>query len=164
MELWDIYDSEKRLTGRTMQRNDWTMQEGDYHLTALGILERSDGTILITRRSADKAWAPGHWEVSGGAVQAGEDSYSAALREVLEETGIDAADCHYEFILSYRRESPGDNYFVDVYKFYLDFDESELHLQTTETDGFRLVTKEEIRALGEAGLFLHYNSIKEALS
>ena len=24
MEQWDIYDSERRLTGRTMKKNDWT--------------------------------------------------------------------------------------------------------------------------------------------
>ena len=35
-----------------------------------------------------KAWAPGWWEVSGGAAQAGEASYDAVLREVKEETGL----------------------------------------------------------------------------
>lgn len=25
MEFWDIYDSEKRVTGRKMLRNDWHM-------------------------------------------------------------------------------------------------------------------------------------------
>ena len=28
-ELWDIYDENKELTGRTMKRNDWNMQPGD---------------------------------------------------------------------------------------------------------------------------------------
>ena len=26
MEQWDIYDRERRLTGRTMKKNDWTMK------------------------------------------------------------------------------------------------------------------------------------------
>ena len=39
-----------------------------------------------------KAWAPGWWEVSGGAAQAGEASYDAVLREVKEETGLDVKD------------------------------------------------------------------------
>ena len=34
-ELWDIYDENKKLTGRTMKRNDWNMKPGDYHLTVL---------------------------------------------------------------------------------------------------------------------------------
>ena len=33
MEQWDIYDSERRLTGRTMKKNDWILQDGEYHLT-----------------------------------------------------------------------------------------------------------------------------------
>ena len=35
-----------------------------------------------------KAWAPGWWEVSGGAAMAGEDSADAVKREVLEEMCI----------------------------------------------------------------------------
>ena len=26
MELWDIYDSDKKRTGRTMKRNDWNLK------------------------------------------------------------------------------------------------------------------------------------------
>ena len=57
MEQWDIYDENKQKTGRTMNRNDWNMQPGDFHLTVLGVLRRPDGTYLITRRRMDKEWA-----------------------------------------------------------------------------------------------------------
>ena len=67
MEYWDIYDAEKRPTGRTMKRNDWCLKDGEYHLTVLGVVARPDGTYLITKRVMTKAWAPGWWEVSGGA-------------------------------------------------------------------------------------------------
>ena len=66
MELWDIYDENKQLTGRTMKRNDWHMKPGEFHLTVLGVIARPDGTFLITKRVMTKAWAPGWWEVSGG--------------------------------------------------------------------------------------------------
>ena len=36
MELWDIYDENKKRTGRTMKHNDWNMQPGEFHLTVLG--------------------------------------------------------------------------------------------------------------------------------
>ena len=88
MELWDIYDKNKKPTGRTMKRNDWHLKDGEYHLTVLGVVAREDGTFLITKRVMTKAWAPGWWEVSGGAAQAGEASYDAVLREVKEETGL----------------------------------------------------------------------------
>ena len=89
MEFWDIYDENKKPTGRTMKRNDWCLKDGEYHLTVLGVIGRPDGTFLITKRVMTKAWAPGWWEVSGGAAQAGEESYEAVLREVKEETGLD---------------------------------------------------------------------------
>ena len=87
MEQWDIYDENKQKTGRTMNRNDWNMQPGDFHLTVLGVLRRPDGTYLITRRRMDKEWAPGCWEVPGGGVRAGESAEDAVKREILEETG-----------------------------------------------------------------------------
>ena len=89
MELWDIYDKDKNPTGRTMKRNDWCLKDDEYHLTVLGVVARPDHTYLITKRVMTKAWAPGWWEVSGGAAQAGETSEEAVIREVKEETGID---------------------------------------------------------------------------
>ena len=162
MEYWDIYDADKKRTGRTMKRNDWCLKDGEYHLSVLGVVTRPDGRYLITKRVMTKAWAPGWWEVSGGAAQAGEDSCDAVLREVREETGLDVSKAEGGYVFTYHRENPGegDNYFVDVYRFVLDFKEEDLKLQTEETDGYRLATAEEIRELAEQGIFLHYDSIK----
>ncbi len=162
MEYWDIYDAEKKRTGRLMKRNDWCLKDGEYHLSVLGVVVRPDGRYLITKRVMTKAWAPGWWEVSGGAAQAGEESYDAVLREVREETGLDVSGAEGGYVFTYHRENPGegDNYFVDVYRFVLDFTEEDLKLQTEETDGYRLATVEEIKELAEQGIFLHYDSIQ----
>lgn len=162
LEYWDIYDANKQLTGRTMKRNDWCLKDDEYHLTVLGVIMNREGKYLITKRAADKAWAAGWWEVSGGAAMAGESSEQAVAREVLEETGIDVSGAEGGYVFSYHRENPGqgDNYFVDIYKFILDFDESMVHPQESETDGYMLATVEEIKKFGEQGLFLHYDSIK----
>lgn len=166
MELWDIYDADKKRTGRTMRRNDFRLTQGEYHLTVLGVVARRDGRFLITKRVRTKAWAPGWWEVSGGGVMAGEDSLDAVRREVREETGLDVTDWDGGYLFTYRRDNPGegDNYFVDVYRFIGDFAEEELRLQQTETDGYRLATAREIRELAGQGIFLHYDSIREAFS
>jgi 8-oxo-dGTP pyrophosphatase MutT (NUDIX family) len=166
MELWDIYDKNKIKTGRTMKRNDWCLQDDEYHLTVLGVVARTDGKFLITKRVMTKAWAPGWWEVSGGAVQAGEDSQDAVKREVLEETGLDVTGWDGGYQFTYHRENPGegDNYFVDVYRFVGDFDETDIHLQEEETAGYMLATLEEIQSFAKKGVFLHYDSIKEVFS
>lgn len=164
MEFWDIYDKDKKRTGRTMKRNDWCLKNDEYHLTVLGVIARPDGRFLITQRVMTKAWAPGWWEVSGGAALAGEDSKDAVIREIKEETGLDVSAAEGGYLFTYHRENPGegDNYFVDVYRFILDFDESDIHLQEEETAGFQIATLEEIKKLAEEGIFLHYNSIKQA--
>ncbi len=163
MERWDIYDSNKQRTGRTMKRNDWCLKDGEYHLTVLGVVVRPDGKFLITQRVMTKSWAPGWWEVSGGGVMAGEDSADAVKREVLEETGLDVSNCEGGYLFSYQRENPGegDNYFVDIYRFVMDFDESDVKIQKEEAAGFKLATAEEIKELAEQGIFLHYDSIKQ---
>lgn len=164
MELWDIYDSDKRRTGRTMKRNDWCLKDGEYHLTVLGVLRRPDGKFLITQRVMTKAWAPGWWEVSGGAAQAGEESEDAVRREILEETGIDVACAEGGYLFSYKRENPGegDNYFVDIYRYTVEMDDADVKLQEEETLGYRFATAEEIKALAAEGIFLHYDSIRRA--
>ncbi|MBP1568710.1 MAG: NUDIX hydrolase [Oscillospiraceae bacterium] len=162
MEYWDIYDSDKKKTGRKMKRNDWILKDGEYHLTVLGVIMRPDGKFLITQRVMTKAWAPGWWEVSGGAAQAGEESEDAVKREILEETGLDVTGAKGGYVFTYKRENPGegDNYFVDIYRYEMDFDESDLKLQEAETLGYRIATPEEIKALADEGIFLHYDSIK----
>ena len=164
MELWDIYDSNKQRTGRTMKRNDWCLKDGEYHLTVLGVIKHTDGRYLITQRAMDKSWAPGWWEVSGGGVMAGEESEDAVKREILEETGLDVTNSQGGYLFTYKRENPGegDNYVVDVYRFIMDFDESDVKAQEAETDGFMLATVEQIREFADQGIFLHYNSIKQA--
>lgn len=147
-----------------MKRNDWCLKDDEYHLTVLGVIARPDGKYLITRRVLTKAWAPGWWEVSGGACMAGETSQDAVRREVLEETGLDVSKAGGGYLFTYHRENPGegDNYFVDVYRFILDFDEKDIKLQEAETLGYQLATPEKIRELAEEGIFLHYDSIKRA--
>lgn len=166
MEYWDIYDKDKKRTGRTMMRNDWCLKDDEYHLTVLGVVCRPDGKFLITKRVMTKHWAPGWWEVSGGGVSAGEESEEAVVREVREETGLDVTTDQWkkEYLFTYKRENPGkgDNYFVDVYRFCGEFDESDVHPQESETDGFMLATLDEIKAFAEEGIFLHYQSIQKA--
>ena len=98
MEFWDIYDKDKKPTGRTMKRNDWCLKDGEYHLTVLGVVARPDGTFLITKRVMTKAWAPGWWEVSGGAAQAGEESYMFATVDQIKAFAAEGKFLHYDSI------------------------------------------------------------------
>ena len=165
MEYWDIYDSEKRVTGRKMLRNDWHMKPGDYHLTVLALIRDAAGRILITQRKADKEWAPLKWEIPGGGVRAGETSEQAVLREVAEETGLRFVPEQGRCIHTYRSDSPSEqnNYFVDIYEFRGDFTQEDVKIQEDEVESFRLATPQEVCALGEADDFLHYKRLARVL-
>ena len=160
MELWDIYDINKNKTGRTMIRNDWTMAEGDYYLSVLGVIHRPDGRFLITRRAMDKAWAPGWWEIPGGGVKSGETSFEAVCREVFEETGVDVSKAEGGYRFCYHRENKGQNYIVDIYRFEMDITEKDVRLQTDEDIDGKFATLDEIKKIAQEGKFLHYSSIK----
>ena len=158
-EYWDIYDIDKNKTGRIMKRNDWHMKEGDYYISVLGVSRRSDGKFLITQRVMNKEWAPGWWEIPGGAVKAGESSLEAVIREVKEETGLDVSKAKGGYQFCYHRENKGQTYIVDIYRFDLDAEEEDLTLQKEETMGGKFASLDEIKSIAAKGEFLHYQSI-----
>ena len=163
MEFWDIYNEKKEKTGRTMKRNDWNMKPDEFHLTVLGVLQRPDGRYLITRRRMDKEWAAGWWEVRGGGVNAGEESKDAIIREIKEETRIDVSRADGGYVFSYKRINPEErnNYFVDIYKFILDFDDKDIKVQDKEVSEFSIATIDEVKQYAKQGIFLHYDSIRQ---
>ena len=93
---------------------------------------------------------------------AGEISRQSVNREVLEETGLDVSAVPGEPLVTYHRENPGegDNYFVDCYRFTLDFEPSFVKVQEAEVLEWKLATLDEIKELAAQGIFLHYDSIK----
>jgi ADP-ribose pyrophosphatase YjhB (NUDIX family) len=60
----------------------------DPKVAAITLIER-DHRVLLTRRAMNPA--KGHWTLPGGFVDCGEDPREAAIRECLEETGLEIA-------------------------------------------------------------------------
>ena len=106
MEWNDIYDENRKLTGRVHKRGTpW--KNGEYGLVVCVWVHDGHGKLLLTRRAKGKSFA-GTWENSGGAAKAGEDSLTAVVRELYEETGILAQKEAFEFLGSDRDRN---NYF-----------------------------------------------------
>lgn len=100
MEWNDIYDKDRNLTGRTHRRGTpW--KKGEYGLVVCVWVHDGHGRLLLTRRAPEKSFA-GTWENSGGAAKAGESSLEAIVRELAEETGIQAQPEEFEFLGSDR--------------------------------------------------------------
>ena len=148
VELWDIYDENRQLVGRTHQRG-LDLKPGDYHLVVHIWLQGSNGDFLITKRAPEKTF-PNMWECTGGSAVAGDDSITAALREVKEETGLDFIPEQATLVHTYS----GEEFFCDVWSFVGDFGLEQIVLQPGETVDARFVKRDEILRMMEAGEFL----------
>jgi 8-oxo-dGTP diphosphatase len=140
-ELWDLYDAGRKLTGRRQRRGE-KMQPGDYRLVVHAWLQNSRGEFLLTKRTPNKGY-PNLWECPGGSAIAGEDSRTAALREVREETGLALQPDGGLRILEFRREDS----FLDVWLFQQDFSLDSILLQEEETCGAQWASWEQLLSM-----------------
>jgi mutator protein MutT len=141
MEWNDIYDRNRRKTGRVHRRGTpW--HDGEYGLVVCVWVYDGQGNVLLTRRAKEKSF-PGTWENSGGAAQAGETSLQAIARELFEETGIQAQQSEFELIDSGRDR----NTFFDYYCLKRNTPLEELKLLPGETDGAQWVSLERVHEM-----------------
>lgn len=56
-------------------------------IVARCLIER-DEKVLLLKRTEDRKYNPGKWELPGGKIEAGQDLEKATEREALEETGL----------------------------------------------------------------------------
>lgn len=155
-EIWDIYDSEGKLTGRTQARGI-PLAQGDYHLAVTIVIVNSSGEVFCTLRSQQKKQMPGVWENPGGGVLAGETSLQGAIRELQEETGIQAGPEDLKFLCRRRSEGLGfsqEGFFMDVYGLRRDFSVEEAVLQPGEVDAGKWVPVDEWERQAKAGEIL----------
>ena len=144
-ELWDLYDKNRAKTGLTMRRGS-PVPQGLYHLSASGWIRNGRGQLLLTRRAAGKIHA--HlWECTGGCVRAGEDSFTAILREIREELGLPLSGDGAKLIYQSRRESD----FYDAWLFPAPDDMPPLVLQSEEVSGAKWVYPDELGAMLRRG-------------
>lgn len=157
-ELWDVYDKDRRPTGRLHRRGD-PMPEGDFHLTVHVWLQNTDGRFLITKRAPNKGYG-GLWECTGGSALAGDDSITAAIREVREETGLSVRPENGRCLLQYQ----GWDWFTDVWLFRQPFDTEAVILQPGETCDYKWVTLPELLEWDAAGKMVPFRYAKSLLS
>ena len=145
MEWNDIYDKDRRLTGRVHKRGTpW--RNGEYGLVVCVWVYDGEGNLLLTRRAPGKSYA-GTWENSGGAVKAGENSRSAIARELFEETGIRADPGEFELLGSDRDRHTH----YDFYCLKRTTPLEEIVLLPGETDAVQWASMEKVRRMVKNG-------------
>lgn len=89
-EIWDAYDKEfNKLKNIKLVRGE-PIPDGIYHLVGEVIVKHINGTYLIMQRDFEKNFG-GMWELTaGGSALQNETPLECAVRELKEETGIEA--------------------------------------------------------------------------
>ena len=152
MEIWDLYDDYGRLTGKTIRRGE-RLPEGGYHLVVHVCIFDHEGRMLIQQRQSFKSGWPNQWDLTiGGAASSGEDSRTAAQRELEEELGllIDMRSIRPRMTLN------TDRSINDFYLIERDVDLGKLNLQYEEVQAVRWATMEEVLEMVEKKEFLPY--------
>ena len=145
MEWNDIYDENRRRTGRVHRRGTrW--HTGEYGLVVCVWVYDGRGNLLLTRRAPQKSFA-GTWENSGGAAKAGETSRQAIVRELFEETGIRAGEEEFELIGSDRDR----NAHYDFYCIKRQTPLEEIVLLPGETDDVQWASMEQVHQMIQSG-------------
>lgn len=152
MELWDVYDINRRKTGQIIRRGE-KLPEGGFHLVVHICVIGNDGRMLIQQRQPFKKGFSNLWDVTaGGSAVAGETSAMAAERELFEEIGLkislEGVRPHYS--VSY------DEGFDDWYVVHADPDITSLKLQYEEVQAVRWASREEILRMIDGGEFIPF--------
>ena len=152
VELWDVFDENGIPTGKTALRGRSVLAPGEYHLVVhIWVISKS-GLFLIQRRADDKKLMPGEWAATGGAAVAGEDSLTAARRELLEELGI-AADRDKMLLLTRIKRR---NSLLDVWLTESNAPAEKLPLQQTAVAEAKWITGKELKEMIKNGSFHNY--------
>ncbi len=154
MEKWDILNADGTPTGQTAVRGRSNLKPGEYHLVVHIWIVSPNGDFLIQRRSDQKKLMSGEWAATGGAAISGEDSYTAANRELFEELGIPSNKQTLKKLTRIKRR----NSLLDVWYINTDIKLERLRLQKNEVAEAKWISRNELKKMIENGEYHNYGS------
>lgn len=151
MELIDVLDEFGNKTGLVKDKKE-IYKDGDYHRAVHIWIMNSNNELLVQKRNPKKETFPNLWAISvAGHVRSGEDSKTAAIREVKEEIGGKISEDDLNYLFTIKRQTPIKdsvlNVFDDVYLVYLDIDVENTKLQFSELTDIRYIYYEYLERI-----------------
>lgn len=154
MEMWDVLDSNRKFTGKVIERGK-PMEKHEYHVVVDVWMKNSNDQYLISKRTANKTF-PNIWETTGGSAVSGDTSYDAAIREVKEEIGLDLSSSKGKNIFTQKRSFKEFPDFLDIWLFETEVSIDKLTFQPDEVCDAKWASKDEIISMTEKGMFFKF--------
>ena len=151
MEILDLYDRDLKPTGQTIERGRRVPPGLMIPIVAVFVYN-DQGQYLIQKVASRKG---NYYSTTAGHVQSGEHDFAVAmLREMKEEVGLSATKSELKLVKIRRY----DYKFTLLYMLKSNVPAEMLRLQKDEVDSVSWMSREEIKALCEEGLFnrIHY--------
>lgn len=139
MELRDLYNGKKILTGKTIEKGQ-KVPQGNYYITVVVFIQNDMGEFLLQKRVEKK---DGKWATTGGHPKSGESSLEGIVTEIKEELGIDVKQNELTLFKTERTEDD----FVDIYYLKKNIDLKDIVLQEEEVDDVMWASREKIQEL-----------------
>ena len=151
MEIRDLYDENKNLTGKTFIKGE-QVPLGYYYLIVIIFIQNDNGEFLIQKRVKRKG---DKWATTGGHPKSGETSREGIISETKEELGINISN---ENLTLFDTVTFNDQFF-DLYYLNKNININEIAIQEYEVDGVKWASIEEIKNMYKNNEFHegHYN-------
>ena len=173
LELLDVLDENGIKTGEILSRPE-VHKRGLWHRIIVVAIIDGQNRILMQQRSANKDKNPNMWDLSvTGHISAGQDSLSAAYREINEEVSVDLGykvdikDFRYMF--SYRKQHKvnEDHFDRQYYDFFIlrkpKIDIAKMKYQESEVQKLKLVSVPELQEMIENKVIVERDETYKAL-
>ena len=150
MEIRDLYDKNKRLTGKTIKKGE-KIPKGSYILVVLVMIKNSKGEFLIQKRADEENL----YGATGGHCKSGENGLMGAITETREEIGVDLKPEELTLLFDGRQDDT--QVFYEVFYTQKDLDINKLNLQKEEVVSVEWMDARKIKNLSDKSQFLEYH-------
>ena len=154
MEILDIYDKYRNLTGKKILKENYnSLNNDEFTIFSYAVIFNQENEMLIQKRNSELNKYPNFWDLSvNGNVYSGETTFETIERILFEEYG-------YEH--NFLDERPyltinSDKKFCDVYIINNNIDINILKLDYKKIQNVTWATKDEILQLIDEARFVPY--------
>ena len=172
-ELLDVLDENGIKTGQILPRKE-VHEKGLWHRIIVVAIVNEKNEILIQQRSHNKDKNPDMWDISvTGHLSAGQDSLTAATREISEEVSVSLGYSvevrDFRFMFSFRKEQKVSDKHFDrqFYDFFIlrqsGLREENIKFQSSEVQAIKFVTISELNEMRENNLLVERDECYDAI-